>query len=620
MAKKPESSRSSSELFDPRGNPGPYLAIVRNHLDSKYMGSLEVEILYTNESGNAPNVPGRLAQARYLSPFYGATSYDGLTKNPGYKFSQKSYGMWFVPPDVGSMVLVIFAEGIRGNGFWIGCVQDEYMNFMVPAVNPSTTYNDQDPNTKLPVGEYNKKIETGVGRDPTRFIKPVNTDAVNILDAQGLTEDETRGITTSSARREVPSTVFGISTPGPQDRRFGSPGIRYGENFAQSVTAYNRLGGSSFVMDDGDPTLLRKGEAADSPSEYANKEGGEEGGFPTIPHNELVRIKTRTGHQILMHNSEDLIYIGNSKGTTWIEMTSNGKIDIYAEDSISIHSETDLNFRADRDINIEAGRNFNVKALKNIQMESVENYQLYVTKDKLVKVLGTDENKVMGDKKVTARGNYVEHATEIHMNSESQTEAESAQALEVFQTFDLPNPFLWGPYDGEYDSEDREKFLSMMKRVPMHEPWYQHENLNPLEVTKNKTDINLEVLLKQYGYNPASEYTEEELEGIKEEIAAIQEEEAALVAEEEALAAEEEALAAAEAEAEARAAAEEAGEEYIPPPEDEPEVEKEPITIEPTYHTSTPDTFRKNKSKTSSQSVKSSEVQASNNGVIKSKE
>ena len=72
-----------------------------------------------------------------------------------------------------------------------------------------------------------------------------------------------------------------------------------------------------------------------------------------------IRLRTRTGHQILMHNTEDLIYVGNAKGTAWIELSSNGKIDIYARDSISVHTENDLNFTADRDINFQAGREFN---------------------------------------------------------------------------------------------------------------------------------------------------------------------------------------------------------------------------------------------------------------------
>ena len=50
--------------------------------------------------------------------------------------------------------------------------------------------------------------------------------------------------------------------------------------------------------------------------------------------------------QILLHNSEDLIYIGNGRGTAWVELTSNGKIDVYAKDSINFRTETDLNIKA----------------------------------------------------------------------------------------------------------------------------------------------------------------------------------------------------------------------------------------------------------------------------------
>ena len=73
-----------------------------------------------------------------------------------------------------------------------------------------------------------------------------------------------------------------------------------------------------------------------------------------VPHNELFRIRTRTGHQILLHNSEDLVYIANANGTAWIEMTANGKIDFFAEDSVSVHSKGDFNFKTDRDFNFQA--------------------------------------------------------------------------------------------------------------------------------------------------------------------------------------------------------------------------------------------------------------------------
>src|SRR6056300_919266 len=111
---------------------GPYEAIVVNHLDVKYMGTLEVEILRYTGAGQTPERSGQLVNVKYLSPFYGVTPTAGLTPSDGYSNTQKSYGFWAVPPDIGTKVLVVFAEGNPNYGYWIGCVQDDYMNFMVP--------------------------------------------------------------------------------------------------------------------------------------------------------------------------------------------------------------------------------------------------------------------------------------------------------------------------------------------------------------------------------------------------------------------------------------------------------------------------------------------------------
>lgn len=357
----------SSVMDQPLRNSGPYEAIIVNHHDTMYMGSLEVEILRYGGTGNVPLRSGQLVTAKYLSPFYGVTPVAGLTNNDAFHQTQKSYGFWMIPPDVGTRVLVIFTEGDPNNAYWIGCIQDSYMNFMIPdgrAVTELTTPATPDnlKGLKSPVGEYSKINEDGTKVDPTFFNKPYNKDFAEILEIQGLLLDEARGLTTASARRETPSAVFGFSTPGPLDKRQNHPTTKYGPEESTVDVPYNRLGGSSIVMDDGDDKFIRATHAADGPPLYVNKEKGEEGGDETIPHNECIRIRTRTGHQILLHNSEDLIYITNSRGTAWIELTSDGKIDIHAEDSISIHTEQDFNFRAERDVNIEAGRNINMRA------------------------------------------------------------------------------------------------------------------------------------------------------------------------------------------------------------------------------------------------------------------
>ena len=424
--------------------PGPYVAVVREHLDVDYMGSLKVELLKTTSEGNSES-SGEFVPVSYLSPFYGVTPYAGSSENEGYDYTQKSYGFWAVPPDIGTKVLVIFAEGNRGKGYWIGCIQDQNMNFMVPG-NASTKFNKEDPTKARPVGEYNKKTEEANGTNATQYLKPCNPDACLILDSSGLADDPIRGTTTSSARRDLPSMVFGWSSPGPVDRRDGKPTVKSGGKIDSIDIKASRLTGTTLVMDDGDPTLFRKGPVRGPnavPSEYVSLK---DGGNPGIPFNELFRIRTRTGHQILLHNAEDLIYIAHGSGDSWIEMTANGKIDIYAKDSISLHTENDFNFKADRNINIEAGQNINIKAGNQMAMETAANWTVKVGADGMLTCAGSSNIKSAAHK---------ETADRIDMNGPAAAEAGAA------------------PIPG---------------RVPKRGSWSGQENKNPLEHTPEKTD------------------------------------------------------------------------------------------------------------------------------------
>lgn len=437
-------------------NPGPFLAKVVSHLDPTYMGSLEVQLLH--EVGNDPNKEGQLHIVKYMSPFTGSTGVEYTAEEENYNNTQKSYGWWAVPPDVGSLVIVFFIEGDPRKGYWIGCVQDDGMNFMTPGI-AATSFNLDGSEERVPVAEYNKKA-INVGSTDTTKNRKVQHPFTAVLQEQGLLKDDTRGITTSSARRETPSAVFGISTPGPIDKQPGAKKGKVGKAEHQISGAFvSRLGGTTFVMDDGDDKFLRKGTAGQAPPEYASVEQDESDGNVTIPHNELVRIRTRTGHQILLHNSEDLIYIGNARGTTWIELSSNGKIDIFAQDSISIHTENDLNVTADRDINFVAGRNINFNAAENFFMTLGKNYEIKAGAD--------GKLTVAGNSNIKAGGNHIETAANIHMNGPAAAEAAVA---------------------------------AKAQRIPLHEPWAGHENLDPLNHTPDKTQAVLEPVLSEPEY------------------------------------------------------------------------------------------------------------------------
>jgi predicted chitinase len=492
----------------PLPSPGPFLAEITNHLDPTYMGGLEVALI--KGMPGSTKIQGETYVVRYLSPFAGNTSvrHEG-TNSSDFNDVQKSYGFWAVPPDIGTTVMVIFIDGDPNQGYWMGCVPDVFQNHMVPGIAASKQVAVTEEQRRkygtdyLPVAEFHKSSKKLENSNVDRFAKPVHPFADRLVQ-QGLLLDTTRGVTSSSARREVPSGVFGISTPGPLD---DSPGAKRGklgyEGNAQAPVS--RLGGSTFVMDDGDIN----------------------------GQNELVRIRTRTGHQILMHNSQDLIYIANSKGSAWIEMTSNGKIDIYAADSVSIHSEQDFNFRADRDINIEAGRNIHVRAGKNMETNVNGYHYLVVDDEQKISIKGDNHFTVGGASKTTvggsneieaggainlssaapmslaaegninigtagtlnlgANGNVLISGSNVHLNGPSAAAPDIADSADLparLTMFALPDKQVsYGWSDGKFYNTGTIK--TIMQRVPTHEPWPQHENVNPVRFSSQSTDVTL---------------------------------------------------------------------------------------------------------------------------------
>jgi hypothetical protein len=224
-----------------------------------------------------------------------------------------------------------------------------------------------------------------------------------------------------------------------------------------------------------------------------------------------------------LHNSEDLIYIGNARGTAWIELTSDGKMDVFCEDSVSIHTKQDFNLRADRDINFEAGRNFNVRVMEEMHTQVIKDHILMVDGNHKVKVtqkvdmtyeqeykhkvqgavdfvyqnnythtvagnidIGADGHIYQtsgGPNHTLAGGNIVEQAPQIHMNGPSANQASAAQEAEkplVLKTYNVP------------DQEGSTLFETILRRVPIKEPWPHHENLDPKEFKPDKTDRDID--------------------------------------------------------------------------------------------------------------------------------
>lgn len=124
---------------------------------------------------------------------------------------------------------------------------------------------------------------------------------------QGLDKDRIRGLNFSSLNRDPTPRAMGITSPN----------------------------GHAIVMDDGD---LEDGS------------------------NLGMRMRTAGGSQILMDDTNGLIYIVNRDGTSWIEMNRNGDIDIYSQQSLNIGTPGDINMTCGGSFNLQAGRSINLQA------------------------------------------------------------------------------------------------------------------------------------------------------------------------------------------------------------------------------------------------------------------
>ena len=146
-------------------NPGPYIGIVKDNKDPARMGRLQVNI--PSLSKTADPITSNLIVCEYLSPFYGAKDINhNIPGNTDYSSSQHSYGFWAVPPDLGTRVLVIFAEGNMDQAFWIGCIQEPVANHMIPGIAASEK--TWDKSSGGPAGQYSSGVDKKTTYGTTR--------------------------------------------------------------------------------------------------------------------------------------------------------------------------------------------------------------------------------------------------------------------------------------------------------------------------------------------------------------------------------------------------------------------------------------------------------------------
>jgi len=454
--------------FDRGGMPtefGPFIGRVMNNVDSARTGRLQV---YIEQFGGAnPNNKDLWRYVNYCPPFYGATPKGGSAGTGSFvQGNQQSYGMWFTPPDIGVNVLCFFVGGDPKAGYYLGCIPDQGITHMIPAIGSVTksqalTQNKDQASyfggaAKLPVTEINN-TNLKIADNPKYFEqqKPVHSYVAGVLFQQGLINDEVRGSIGSTSQRESPSNCYGISTPGRAI--YAGSILKDGDANVNSksltgvkptdANVIGRRGGHSFVMDDGD------------------LQGNDN----------LIRIRTSKGHQITMSDDGNCFYICHANGQAWIELGQEGTLDVYATNSINLRTQGTLNLHADQDINMFSGGNLNIKSTNATTIQSESDLSLSNKGQLSLFSQGGIGIKAIGTLAISSQlGSWATSSTlsfngeKIQLNGGQIIEVDTPAGLTTYiqpnTEFNTTTGWVVSPSGTE----------SIVTRAPTHEPYPYH--------------------------------------------------------------------------------------------------------------------------------------------------
>jgi phage baseplate assembly protein gpV len=421
--------------------------------DPQQMGRIRVVCPTLNDRFDSE--VGDIPWAMYATPFGGSVSRGTRGPNEDTTHGPVAYGMWAIPK-IGAQVLIMCIDGSPMQRVWLGCVYGQFTPHTLPHGRYFGESSGLLPEADGPIGPVSTTEEP---------IQPLFNNLKEAFDGSGSGptnyERKTRGAdySVSSVVAGVLHTTFS-HLPDDKGKQIAGKYVTqgYGESnitpgLGSDITGlhYDSLvysittpGFHSISMDDRDENCR-------------------------------MRFRTTAGHQIILDDTNERIYISTAKGKNWIEIDQEGNIDVFTENKLSIHAKKDINFISDESIRMHAKKGIHMYSEDDIRIQSTKNVHLKAGVDILSHSAGntvfeTDNafhvksGSVLNltsavDTNILANGgNIIQTGTLIHFNGPAATPALSA-------------------------NEQPAKFVN---RVPMHEPWAR-------SMTKNDSTLEPEL-------------------------------------------------------------------------------------------------------------------------------
>ena len=455
-------------------DPGPFVGVIKNNIDPTNSGRLQV---YIPDLGGDENNVQNWRTVSYASPFFGATNQPEATKTTEFEKVLHTYGMWMVPPDIGNEVLCTFVNGDPGRGFWFACVNKNLSHVMLPATGTAGPFDTSQVKSEkvknslaqqfspiLPAAEFNENDPANITEIYRNNKKAIHERQAEIFIDQGLDKDPVRGAITSSSQRETPSQVFGISTPGrpindpADDANYGFQ-LTSGEIDEEKYAVRSRKGGHTFVMDDG---------AIETSQD------------------QLIRLRTASGHQILMNDTERILYVANSDGSVWLEFTGSGHLNLYSSSGINIRTEGDLNMHSSGNMRFHSEGSFNVRAdqgvlidTTNLVAKTSENITAYASGKVKIGSAGDIILDASSKGEFTSGGAMRFQGSRIDLNNGPGAKVADPGNIPLFLHPDALRESELHPWISKPN-----QVTSIATIAPGHEPWPRNKGYNQKRTTQ----------------------------------------------------------------------------------------------------------------------------------------
>lgn len=453
-AKGGDPGYDTSQLRGVREERGIVTGVVKANVHPTNMGVIKIWIPTFSTDENDKT---QWRTVRYCSPFYSRVDNSGVDDT--YFGTKVTAGIVTPPPDIGTKVLAFFPEGRNSEGYYFACVPDLYMMQTLPEATISNG---------VAAGEFNDSPagthHTGKITNWRTQTRPEDFFTQDTLVKQGLSDDRIRGLNNSSYMRESPAEIIGIASKG---RRITTQGqdftVTYNQQIKNPDTADKKILEGLLG-----PTARRKGHS------ITLDDGDIDG------NSNQIRLRTSTGHQILLNDTEGVVYVGNSDGSCWIELSNEGTMDVYAQDSINFRS-ANINFHADENIKMHAKGFAQIVADQQLHLQGTQETTIVtdgeagINAKKNLHLYSESElfSTSTGASYYNAGGN-ISVAGSMVLLQGPKTQAKQAKKVSETQKEDT----TYFPDLDQFILDEEEMVTTTVDRIVTHEPFPYHSVMN----------------------------------------------------------------------------------------------------------------------------------------------